>query len=125
MAGLTLDSGALIAAERRNRRVWAFLNRAHQLDARVTVPSVVLAQAWRGNDPLIARLLKGCEIEVFGEARAKAVGNLLAKSGTSDIVDATVVLGAAKRGDTVVTSDPTDLLALAEATHTRLEILRV
>ena len=125
MAGLTLDSGALIATEKSNRRVWGFLKQAHQIDAKVTVPAVVLAQVWRGNNAVLARLLKGCDIESLDETKAKAVGRLLAKSGTNDIVDAAVVFGAAKRGDAVVTSDPGDLLALSEAVCVRLEILQV
>jgi hypothetical protein len=38
------------------------------------------------------------------------VGVLLGKHRTSDIVDATVALGALERGDDVWTSDPNDML---------------
>ena len=47
-AGLTLDSGALIAAEKSSRRVWQLLNAASERGAAVTGPAVVLAQVWRG-----------------------------------------------------------------------------
>lgn len=47
-AGLTLDSGALIAAEKSSRRVWQLLKAASERGAAVTVPAVVLAQVWRG-----------------------------------------------------------------------------
>ena len=43
---------------------------------------------------------------------AKAVGALLAKTGTSDIADAHVVVCAQRAGYAVVTSDPFDLLRL-------------
>lgn len=45
MAGLTLDTGGLIAIDRNNRRVVALLARARETGARVTVPSTALAQA--------------------------------------------------------------------------------
>jgi hypothetical protein len=51
---------------------------------------------------------------VFGAEMAKAVGRLLTVSGTSDLVDAAVVIAAARRGDLIVTSDPHDLTALAK-----------
>jgi len=47
------------------------------------------------------------------EADAIAVGKLLARSATSDIVDAHVVVCARKRGQPVVISDPDDLRRLA------------
>jgi hypothetical protein len=43
---------------------------------------------------------------------ATNVGRLLAASGTSDIVDAHVVICARRAGQYVATSDPEDLLAL-------------
>ena len=48
MGGVTYDTGALVAADRNNRRMWA-LN-AGYLAAEVipAVPAPVLAEAWRG-----------------------------------------------------------------------------
>ena len=66
-SGLTLDSGALIAAEKRVRRFLAIWAAALERGARVTVPAVVLAQVWRGNSPAIARLLPACSIEDMDE----------------------------------------------------------
>jgi hypothetical protein len=57
----------------------------------------------------VARVLKGCEIETFGEAVAKKVGLLLGETGTKDLVDAAVVIGALARGDLVLTSDRRDI----------------
>lgn len=49
---------------------------------------------------------------------------LLARSGQSDAIDATVVCLAAD-GDDILTSDPGDLRALAEAAEIHLELIPV
>ncbi|MGI9000541.1 MAG: hypothetical protein ACR2GH_02625 [Pseudonocardia sp.] len=90
---------------------------------RPIVPSVVLAQAWRGGpQPNLSRLLRGCVIEALAENAAREIGRLLAKDGSSDIVDAAVVLSAASRGDLVMTSEPDDLSRLSEALDVRLSL---
>jgi hypothetical protein len=48
VVGLTLDSGALMAAERGDRRFWALWELAEQRDVDVTVPANVVSQAYRG-----------------------------------------------------------------------------
>ena len=123
-AGLTLDSGALIAAEKGTRKIWAICKEALARDATVTVPAAVLAQAWRGDTPVqIVRLLQGCDVEILDEPRARAVGRLLTRSRTPDVVDAAVVVGAVARGDAVVTSDPDDIGRLLSALGRSLPIL--
>ena len=116
MTGLTYDTGALIAAECGSRQLWVLHRRALQRGILPTVPSVVLAQAWRGGRQAhLGRLLRGCRVASFGERDARATGAALAASGTSDVVDAGVVVGAGVRGDTIVTSDPRDLEVVATA----------
>jgi hypothetical protein len=122
--GITYDTGALVAADRGERRQWA---RHRALLARrevPTVPSPVLAQAWRGGgrQALLSRVLAGCEIEVLDDPRAKAAGVLAARAGTTDIVDACVVEGALRRRDVVISSDPGDLTAIAAPVSCHLEI---
>lgn len=122
--GVTYDSGALIAAERGERRMWA--RHMDLLLKRVIpiVPATVVAQSWRGgrHQALLARLLSGCDIEVLDEARARAVGSLAAKAAAADVVDASVVEGALRRSDLVVTSDRADLVAIASAAGQLLEV---
>jgi hypothetical protein len=113
--GLTLDSGALIAADKNSRRFWALWHRRVDRTALVTVPAAALVQVWRGNSPLIARVINACFVEVLDEAAAKRSGELLAASRTSDAVDAIVVAGAVRRGDAIVTSDPDDIRRLVAA----------
>jgi hypothetical protein len=107
--GLTLDTGPFIAAEREDRRFWQIWKEMRERKAIMTVPTVVLAQAWRGNNVLMSIALKGCRVDSHDEATAKLAGELLAKTGTADIVDAIVVLGAIARGDAIVTSDRADM----------------
>jgi predicted nucleic acid-binding protein len=122
-SGLTLDSGALIAAEKGTARFRAIWKEAVERSAVVTVPADVISQVWRGNSPAIARILNACEIEILDEPRAKRIGALLAKSKTSDVIDAAVVLGASDRGDAIVTSDPDDVQRLLAATGIKLSVL--
>lgn len=116
MKGLTLDTGALIALERNNREVVEFIKKALARRVEVVVPAGVVAQAWR--DPRrqvrLVRLLaaEGVEIEVLDAIRAKRAGQLCGVTGTSDVIDASVVLCARARKHTVMTSDSGDLRRL-------------
>jgi hypothetical protein len=124
--GITYDTGALIAADRAERRVWARHGALLALREVPTVPAPVVAQSWRGGgrQALLARLLAGCDVEALDDGRARAVGSLAARAATTDIVDACVVEGAMRRRDLVVSSDPDDLQAIAAAVSRRLEIDR-
>jgi len=124
-AGLTLDSGALIAAEKGDRRFWALWKEALDRGAVVTVPAVVVAQVWRGQSAVIARVLQGCEVEELTEERAKRIGRLLAASRTPDVVDASVVVGAAARRDAVVTSDRRDIERLVSGLKQKIAIIAI
>jgi len=124
-SGLTFDTGALIAADKDSAMMAALVKTAVQRRSPITVPAPVLAQAWRKNNPKIALLLKACRITALDEKGARAVGNLLAEAGGNDIVDATVVLGAIGRGDSVVTSDREDIERLAAACGARLNIIAI
>lgn len=122
--GVTYDAGALIAADRGERRIWA-RHRALLVRREVpTVPAPVLAQGWRGTprQANLARLLAGCEVEALDHVQAKAAGTVAARANTSDIVDACVVEGALRRSDLIISSDPDDLSAIATALGRQLQI---
>lgn len=122
--GVTYDSGALIAAERGERLMWA-RHRALLLRRVVpTVPACVVAQCWRGapRQAQLARLLAGCEVEALDDARAKATGVLAGRARTTDIVDASVVEGALRRGDLIISSDEGDLAILAATVSRHIDI---
>jgi hypothetical protein len=113
--GLTLDTGALIAAERRSEIFRATWQEAVRRHAAITIPAPVLAQAWRGRNPMIDRLLPACTVEPMLEEDARSIGRLLAAAGTSDVIDAMVVVGASMRDDAILTSDPDDIVRLVRA----------
>lgn len=123
MPGITYDVGALIAAERNDRRLWALHRRSLERGIVPTVPSGVLAQGWRrGPQAQMSRLLGGCRVEDFDEPRARSAGAACGSAGTSDVVDAAIVVGAAARRDLVITSDPADLTLLRDALNVELQL---
>lgn len=123
MSGVTYDAGALIAAERNHRQLWALHRRALERGHRPTLPAGVLAQVWRGGpQPEVSRFIRGCVVEVLDMERAKSAGTACERSGRADVVDATVVVGALTRRDLVVTSDPEDLLHIAASLRRKLRI---
>lgn len=124
MNGVTYDTGALIAADRNDRRMWALHAGFLALEVSPTVPTPVLAEAWRGGSrqASLARFLALCTTEPLIDEQAKAVGALGARSGHDDIVDVTVVEGAVRRHDAVVTSNPTHIRSIADAVRSRLTI---
>jgi predicted nucleic acid-binding protein len=111
-----LDAGALIAIERADPWVEGLIRRAMRTGDIVTVPAGALAQVVRapGRQARLARLLRQPTTDVvpLDRADALAVGRLLARSRTSDVVDAHVAVCARRAGQPIVTSDPDDLRRL-------------
>ena len=114
--GATFDAGGLIGLDRNDRRVIVLVARAAETGARITVPATALAQATRRPERQVrlARLIRQPTTDVVALDRADAtsVGRLLAASGTSDVVDAHVVICARRSRQNIVTSDPDDLTRL-------------
>lgn len=107
---ITYDTGALIAADRNDRQLWARHAAALKRGYLITVPAPVLAQAWRGPQQVrLGQLLRGCHVEALTHEQARRVGMLAAHTKQQDITDLTVAEGALRRGDVVWTSDPTDI----------------
>jgi hypothetical protein len=116
MTGIVLDAGGLIGLDRNDRRMIVLLARAVETNSHVTIPASALAQAIRSPERQVrlARLIRQASTDVVALDRVDAVhvGRLLAASGTSDVVDAHVVVCAKRTGHRVVTSDPRDLARL-------------
>ena len=114
--GLTLDAGALIAFDRRDRRVVALIREVEAAEGRITVPATALSQALRSpvRQARLMRLLRqpATDTVALDRADAAVVGQLLAASGTADIADAQVVVCARRAGTPVATSDRADLVTL-------------
>jgi PIN domain len=115
-SAITFDAGALIAIERRSRRMQALLDEIDRRGWQIAVPAGVVAQAWRGGPrhARIAALLSDERTEVISldDPVARAVGLLCGRSGHADVVDVSVALCARQRNRHVVTSDPEDLRAV-------------
>ncbi|HEY3360200.1 MAG TPA: PIN domain-containing protein [Polyangia bacterium] len=111
---LILDAGALIAWERGSRLALAFLMSAADSGETVKTSTAVIAQVWRhgSRQAALARLLRGVEEVPLTPQRARAIGALLGRARGADVVDAALVELAAG-GDEILTSDPGDLLRLA------------
>ena len=117
MSGFTFDAGGLIALDRKDRRILTLVARAKERGMRITVPTTALAQAVRNpaRQALLSRLIRqaGTDLIALDGPDATAVGLLLARTATADIVDAHVVLCAQRAAQAVVTSDPKDLRSIA------------
>jgi hypothetical protein len=109
------DSGALIAIDDRRNRT-AMEDHAERVaqGQRIFVPTVVAAQVVRSPATQAALMLtlRGCSLVPFTAAHHMPVGQLLAKSGTADVVDAFVAVLAATLGAAVICSDPDDIAHL-------------
>jgi hypothetical protein len=113
MAGLTLDAGALIAFERNDRRMVALLARSVAHGLGLSVPAGVVGQVWRDGrrQARLSRLLGASQVEVVAldDQRARDAGQLCGVRGTSDMIDASVVLCARVRRQRIATADPDDM----------------
>lgn len=117
---LTLDAGALIAYERRDRSVHDSIERAVAAGMQVMVPAGALAEVWRDRrrQYLLRDLLRrrGVKVADLTETAAKASGELCGRASTRDVIDASVVVCArGQRDATVLTSDPADIRLLDPA----------
>lgn len=109
MSSITLDTGALIALERRRPRMWKVMHRAQELGIAPIVPADVLAEWWRGRTDIREHILGSVVIEPLSERLARLAGESLAAVRRATSVDAIVMASAAQRGDAVYTSDMEDL----------------
>ena len=117
MTALVLDAGALVAVDRGDRPMIARLAVAHQHGLELRSNAMVVGQVWRdrqGRQASLARLLRAVDVRAISHEDGRQAGVLLGQAGTTDPVDATVVL-LARPGDRILTSDPGDLTRLASA----------
>jgi hypothetical protein len=126
MAALVLDTGALIAADRDDRALVAKLRVAQRGGLELRTTGIVVAEAWRdegGRQANLARLLRSIDVRAVDERMGRQAGALLAKSGTHDAADATVVVGAGA-GDRILTGDPHDIGRLVSAVRRAIHVVR-
>lgn len=123
---LVLDAGALIDIETDPRgETFRSCVKAFEDGYRPYLPTVVLAQVWRNRarQHPVRMVRRLCVLLPFTEQTAEDIGRLLARSGTSDVVDAAVIVAAIEHNAAVLTSDPKDLARLASAAEHPVPLL--
>ena len=124
---LILDAGAFVAVERGDRDTAALVKRQRLAERAPLTHGGVVAQVWRGGAgrrAILARLLAGVDVQALDISLGKRAGMLLGRSGGADAIDAAIVCLAGD-GDEILTSDPNDLRALAEAAGLHVELVPV
>jgi hypothetical protein len=103
----------------------ALLDQALKRRSSFRMPSGVVGQVWRDGrvQAALARFLRVPEVEIvpLGDQLARSCGELCGAAGTSDVIDASVVIVARQRRDVIVTSDSDDLRRL----DSRAAIVRI
>lgn len=122
---ITFDTGALVAIERRDRVMLALLTWALASGARITVPSPVVSEWWRGQRGPASRILDAVIIEPLSPSLAKSVGETLGLVRGAKLVDAVVVASAARRNDLVLTSDVRRLVRIRDVAFPTVRVRRV
>lgn len=120
------DAGALIAADRSKRQVWADHRARLELGVVPATTAPVVAQVSRsGRQAQLRRFLRGCAVVPFAADEAHEIGKLAARSRSSDVVDVHVVAVAHRLGYAILTSDESDLTPIAAAVPGGLAVRRV
>ena len=121
-----LDAGALIAIDKRDRRVGAMLRVLQREGVPVRTSAGVVAQVWRDGRRQVnlARIMSGVDVAAVDDVAARRVGELLTASRTSDLVDAHVALLIQPQDD-VLTSDGADIKALLATRRVKATLVSV
>jgi predicted nucleic acid-binding protein len=109
------DTGAVIGYEKGKRSVAALVANALLTGSSIHVPTVVVAEAWRGGarSARQALLLTGCRIEPLHDPIARKAGEALAAVRGASAIDAIVAAFAHTMSLPLVTSDVEEMRSLA------------
>ncbi|MDR1442524.1 MAG: hypothetical protein LBJ02_09110 [Bifidobacteriaceae bacterium] len=120
------DAGAFIAAERADRSMWIRLKTALDAGEPPVTSTAILGQVWRGGprQARTARVTAAVDAIPLTRETALAAGLLLGRTGTSDVIDAALVLTAVD-GDAIYTSDPRGIALLAGAHGVHVDVVPV
>lgn len=112
---MILDAGFLISVDRGERAAQEFLTAALAHETPLTTTHPVVAQVWRdgARQARLVRFLQSVVVVAFDDG--PEVGNLLTRSGTTDVVDAHLVVVAVRRSEPILTGDVHDLESLIAA----------
>ena len=115
---MILDADAFIALENPSKRR-VVLELVRRMQAEGVVPATndaALAQAWRepARQVPLAMLVRAVDVYPFGDARI--IGQRCARTGTNDVVDASLAVLADQLGVKVLTTDASDMQRLGADT---------
>jgi hypothetical protein len=124
--GLVLDAGALMAVDQRSRTVGAALEVARRDEQFIRTSAGAMAEVWRDGSKQVnlVRLLSGIDVVALDNLAGRRIGELLGTSRTPDVVGAHVAL-LVEPGDTLLTSDPTDLTRLLHVRRIKASVVQV
>ncbi len=111
---MILDAGPLVALDRGESAARSFLAAAVRADEVLHTTAPVLAQVWRdgARQARLARIARSLIVHPFAADDYTAVGHLLRRSGTGDVVNAHLAVLATRVGHSILTSDAGDFIAL-------------
>jgi len=115
VSAYTFDTGALMALERRRQRMLGFLKIARLHEIPIVVPSVCIAEWWRGRTDVREKIIAAVIVEHTDDVLVRLTGEALALVPSATCIDAIVMATAARRGGIVFTSDVDDMLRLQAA----------
>ena len=113
--GLTFDTAALIALERRHKAMSDVLGTARREKAAIIIPAAVVAEWWRGRTDRREYVLRMAVVQELDEPLARSAGEALAwlkrreRMDERLTIDATVMATAALFGPNLYTGDFDDL----------------
>lgn len=112
---MILDAGFLVSVDRGERSAQEFLHAALRQQTPLNTTQPVVAQVWRNGSrqARLARFLTSVTVHSFSDGRA--VGAILARSGTSDVVDAHLVAVAVELSESILTGDVGDIEVLVDS----------
>lgn len=122
---MILDAGFLISIDRGERSAQEFLTATLRRHTALTTTHPVVAQVWRNGarQSRLARFLDTIVVHPLDDG--VAVGSILARSRTSDVVDAHLVALAVRLAHPILTGDSADLETLvASLPNHRPRVLR-
>ena len=116
---MIVDAGPFIVdGENLNSRLWALIKRATERGDELHTTHPVLSQVWRApaRQANLALALRHFEIHPLDES--VNIARRLAKTSTSDVVDAHLAIIAESLGTFILTGDPGEMSRL----HARFEV---
>lgn len=112
---MLLDAGVLVAIDRGEASARALLTALLRAGRTPHTTHPVLAQVWRdgARQSRLARFVQAAVVHPFEDGAA--VGAILARSGTSDVVDAHLVAVGIATGHPILTGDVRDISRIIDA----------